>query len=273
MKGWIKLHRRLRKSRIWQCTNDAQKVFAINVLLIARHEKGVQHCKRCATEISVPPGGLVCSYSDLSKEFSINRPHARRHIKRLIELDFLSYTTHHCHSMLVIKNYDKYQELKKLSHSGTHLAHTVAHTADISTVDSSLYIQEVKNNIVANQGKSDKKNSIAKGIALRWMEHLPYYQSKQDDKFKHLDSWVKQLELLHRDGKSWSDITKLIGLIIKDRGGPGKWNGWYRNCQSPRKLRQKTRDNPEWIYFDYIWDKLVTEDKSVKPLKVANPDE
>lgn len=75
-----------------------------------------------------------------------------------------------------------------------------------------------------------------------------------------IPGWLKNLRLLHdTDGHPWEDITLLVRWVIQDtpeKYDTPNWNGWFLNCKSPAKLREKCKKADGEPYFDVIWRRM-----------------
>lgn len=108
--GWIKLSRSLLTSRTYNSLKAEHRVAMLTILLSCNYDTseiitGGEH-------ITVGPGQVFLSASKLAELCScqkITRAVAASSLRRLKELDFLSWESHKTGYLITITNWDKYQ--------------------------------------------------------------------------------------------------------------------------------------------------------------------
>lgn len=108
MSGWIKLHRKLLKSRAW-CGADAEgKVILITLLLTACHS--VTHWQITTDKNAVlNPGELFISYRRFAKSCGVSLKKLTSEFNRLAVVGFLECRSKREGTIVNIKNWECYQ--------------------------------------------------------------------------------------------------------------------------------------------------------------------
>ena len=108
MSGWIKLHRKLLKSRAW-CGADAEgKVILITLLLTACHS--VTHWQVTTDKNAVlNPGELFISYRRFAKSCGVSLKKLTSEFNRLAVVGFLECRSKREGTIVRIKNWECYQ--------------------------------------------------------------------------------------------------------------------------------------------------------------------
>ena len=108
MSGWIKLHRKLLKSRAW-CGADAEgKVILITLLLTACHS--VTHWQITTDKNAVlNPGELFISYRRFAKSCGVSLKKLTSEFNRLAVVGFLECRSKREGTIVRIKNWECYQ--------------------------------------------------------------------------------------------------------------------------------------------------------------------
>lgn len=109
MDGWIKLHRKLLKSRAW-CGADAEgKVILLTLLLSACHTNTVWKIKRAGTDTVLAPGEMFISFRAFAKKCGVSFNKINFEFKRLKNICFLNCKSSNSGTLVQILNWDKYQ--------------------------------------------------------------------------------------------------------------------------------------------------------------------
>lgn len=109
MDGWIKLHRKILKSRAWCGTDAAGKVILLTLLLNTSHANTVWRVKRSGADTVLAPGELFISYRAFAKSCGVSFNKVVSEFKRLRSIGFLSCRSSSAGTIVSIVNWDKYQ--------------------------------------------------------------------------------------------------------------------------------------------------------------------
>ena len=108
MSGWIKLHRKLLKSRAW-CGADAEgKVILITLLLTACHS-ATRWQITAGRDIVLDPGELFISYRSFAKSCGVSVKKLTNEFYRLAVVGFLECKGKREGTIVHIKNWEHYQ--------------------------------------------------------------------------------------------------------------------------------------------------------------------
>jgi hypothetical protein len=109
-------------------------------------------------------------------------------------------------------------------------------------------------------GAKSARQTTQGQICIRWMTDLGFNEKQIDDQ---LEEWIAAIDKLNTsDGLGWDEIGRLIDYIIGDTGN-GKWCGWRAACQTPDKLRMKSRDSRKY------WQVIKAQMESTPTRKAA----
>jgi len=110
MADWIKLHRALLADGLWQMLSQNQPKAFIGLLLSVNWQAAEFGCRNCHQTIRVPAGGTAKSIATLANESGVSHGCMKRLLGLLERKGFIiSRSRPRCHSLHVIKNWDKYQ--------------------------------------------------------------------------------------------------------------------------------------------------------------------
>lgn len=121
MDGWIKLHRKLLKSKTWREADADGKVILLTLLLRACHT--VTEWKLPGKKVAVlKPGELFISYRNFAVSCGVTVKKLRNEIDRLKDLGFLAVTCKKQGTVASICNWNIYQDegTPKGTRKGTH---------------------------------------------------------------------------------------------------------------------------------------------------------
>lgn len=108
MSGWIKLHRKLLKSRVWYGADAEGKVILITLLLSACHS--VTHWQVTPQKSAVlNPGELFISYRRFAKSCGVSLKKLTSEFNRLAVVGFLECRSKREGTIVHIKNWEYYQ--------------------------------------------------------------------------------------------------------------------------------------------------------------------
>ena len=105
--GFIKMHRKVLESPIWQNINDWR--LASTILLYANWKEN-RVLTRNAGVIVVPRGGMLTCLDSLAQKSGLSRMATRTSLAHLEKLDFLTRTITHHFTVIKVNNYSKYQD-------------------------------------------------------------------------------------------------------------------------------------------------------------------
>ena len=153
-KGWICIHRCIRRHWIWQDANRFK--WWVDLLLRANHEDkkvlidgSLKLCKR---------GDFITSLSKLATEWKVNRDTVRRFLDLLESDNMIARVSTHKMTQITICNYDSYQDKPTTD--------TTTDSATDTTTDRQLTQQQADtNNNYNNDNNVNKEtNNIDRGV-------------------------------------------------------------------------------------------------------------
>lgn len=161
MSGWIKLHRKLLKSRAW-CGADAEgKVILITLLLTACHSV-TQWQVTTGKNAVLNPGELFISYRRFAKSCGVSLKKLTSEFNRLAVVGFLECKSKREGTIVHIKNWERYQLAD--THLDTLLGTTLDTPADADTARTSnenISVDETpKGTVLATPLATHNKNYI-----------------------------------------------------------------------------------------------------------------
>lgn len=192
--GWIKLHRKIRISPVWDGATPSQKLTAISCLLMANRDSKTIHVG--GERIELQPGEFWTSQEALMKETGLNRQQIRGAIHVLSKLDFLTITTTKRGTLIKIVNWKSYQASVNDSNQDDNLSATKRQPSD-------NHEQEVKK-LESSNILLDKTNN-----------NLPSPPRKARGSVKSKDTKPKQ-----NVWGIWVDANRELGRVDPVRVGP-----------------------------------------------------
>jgi len=149
MAGWIKLHRKLQRSKVWTSEPFSRGQAWVDLLLSANHSEGVIFVR--GVPVIIQRGQVGTSEVALAARWSWSRGKVRRFLKWLKTEQQIEHQTTNVTSVLTITNYDE--------HQGDDTADgTASSTADGQQTDSRRYWNKKEEN-EKNEKKGKKKRA------------------------------------------------------------------------------------------------------------------
>ena len=113
MSGWIKLHRKLLKSDMYESLNSAQRDVMVQLLLMANHEEKKWEWNGQVFECH--PGQFVTSLESIKKRCAknVSLKNIRTALLKLEKWEFLANESAKTGRLITIVNWDRYQSDEK----------------------------------------------------------------------------------------------------------------------------------------------------------------
>ena len=250
--GWIKIHRKLQRSPMYQNLNSKQRDVMMQVLMMASHEETEWEWQGEVCKIQ--PGQFVTSLDSIRQACGkdVKVQSVRTALLKLEKWHFLTNeATKHGRLITVVKwgDYqgDEVNTNKEINKEPTKLQQ--------SSNKELTSIKNVKNNkrrIINNSSpvKSENFTDNARDLSNYFSKTLPnknLIPKTQAQKAK----WLKCFDDCHRlDGYSYDQIRQIVEYFRND-----EW--WRSKFLSPLKLRKTNRDGVK--YIDLFWTALSEE--------------
>jgi len=237
MEGWIKLHRKILKTNIWQDKNLARVFFYC--LLRANHEE--KNVFFNSQVIQLQPGQFITSIKKMSKEIGLSTQKIRNKLINNQKSQKITIKTTNRYTLISVVNWTKYQNDNKQNNK-----QKLAKTTSVSTTDKNI--------------RNNKKENIKE---KRKYKIENYLNSLQLSKFKNKESWLKYKLTSPSNferilvcfyifqGFSFDNNFELVGLLQKDirnytryllvisKQNDDKWLKIMRNLKKNNRLSIK----------------------------------
>lgn len=281
-KGWIKLHRQIKNSWVWEmCKNDpfSKREAWIDLLLEAAHKDnefmiGGQWftCKR---------GQQFRSLQTLAKEWNWSKSKVRRFLKTLqdgnkIETVSVSKTT-----QITICNYDIYNEernadetqvKRKRNASETHLAPN-KNVENANNENNEKKTSSTKSNSAANAQKGKAKYPKVTDEHLQLAQELydrlvEMYDDEAPLRRTNIRAWANDIRLLLEESKETPEsVSKFIKFLHTDKGKVASF--WKTNILSGKKIRERIAE----VRLKAREEKRIEADQQQRNKYAHTPDE
>ncbi len=217
--GWIKLHRQLLESRVFQ--NEGLLKIWIWCLLRANHRKTWVSIRtgNGYTEIELQPGQFLFGRGSASAQTRMNPTTVWKRMQKLKSTGNLNIESNSKCSIITIVNWNSYQNDQEKSDSES-----------INQVTAKEQPGDTDKN-----DKNVKKLFSSDSIEIRLADLLlkEIKKRKPDFKTPNIHGWAKSIDLMIRlDGRKPSDIERVISWCQSD-------SFWQGNVLSTVKLRDK----------------------------------
>lgn len=147
MRGWIKLHRKMLESPVWQNSTPAHKAVVITILMQANHDQQKWYDQDKACEMVLKPGQFTTSIRKLAGQAEVSVGAARNALERLCAQDFIQVDAHNRFTLITVCNWSYYQ-----SQTANNTTHNTEHEREANERSTrEAHKQEVKN--VKNERK------------------------------------------------------------------------------------------------------------------------
>ena len=232
MKGWIKLHREIYDSDIW---NDPA-TFRLFLLLIGKacHKDGVK-----VNGIELQQGQYIRSYRMLAKDLEYKEGRGfkqyslstiKRSVTKLLDSERVAVDETEHGTLFTILNYAKYQDLEGGEEETPNATQNVKRTLKERQQNNNKNAEELKNakEIKTKRYKFDEiQMKLAK---LLWKKVQINDPSMKEP---NLDAWANTMRLMmEQDEREGKEIQEVILWSTKH-------DFWYRNILSAEKLRKQ----------------------------------
>ena len=249
-RGYIKLFRKLKGSSIWMLEPTTFKA-AIYLLLEANYEPKTEFIHNVGRNVEIKRGELITSYDSIASACGHRGKHnkirpltirqARTTVDKLKSINFVTkVATERC-LHLRIENFDAYQSWPvNATEETTDKMSDPRQTPDRE--------QELKNTLPSKSGEERPPEwaiEIAEEfkVQLEGNGNLPTRLAKD-----HIKRWAWVLEKCHRIDKRSIDEIRAVALYPqRDPRG-----FWQKNFRSLRKLRDRSRSDPDLTYYDNL---------------------
>lgn len=237
MQGWIKLHRKILNSPLYQQLNSKQRDVMITLLLLASHE--TNEWEFGGQIYKVEPGQLVTSLESLKRYCAsdVSIQNIRTTLLKLERHNFLTNKSTNRNRLITIVNWANYQSVDEELTSKLN-SNQQTTNKQLTTIKKERR-KEVNNNISSSRNKpkvysEDDKyyrmavyfhNRVKEVAALNNKEHLVRDANLQ----RWADEFRKIVELDKRDTK---ELKQIIDWATSDPF-------WQTNILSPSKLRKQ----------------------------------
>lgn len=219
MDGWIKLHRKLLKSKTWREADADGKVILLTLLLRACHT--VTEWKLPGKKVAVlKPGELFISYRNFAVSCGVTVKKLRNEIERLKALDFLTVTCKKEGTVARINNWQVYQcegtqkGTPLGTQKGTHNKNYILLKNKLNKTDSKL-LSEVKTSEEFNAAVEEFAKAFPANrdnLKAECLDVLAAYavQTKPDWLLKA----VKELQAIDKIRKVRYPASYLFGILV-----------------------------------------------------------
>lgn len=231
--GWIKLHRRVKKSWLWLEEREFSRFEAwIDLLLRANWERTEGSYR--GNPYRVERGELVTSFEQLAEDWSWSRGKVRRFIERLVDENTINAKTDTLGLWITICNYDKYQQTEEddghpadTPRTGGGQLADIPRTSDGQPADTQKEIKQIKEikedkeiaherapcvfltdsdfEKLQNKLKSEKEIKYWLGVVSTYACQNPVgFKKKYKDHYRLILNWrVRKME----EGKVWNEAA------------------------------------------------------------------
>ena len=105
--GWVKLHRSILESAVWQCSTPGQKCVLMAIMLMANSKPNKWVWDGNVYELKA--GQFITSRASLAQKAQVSEQTVRASLKKLIELDFITSESTNRGTLITIVNWGLYQ--------------------------------------------------------------------------------------------------------------------------------------------------------------------
>lgn len=254
--GWIKLHRKLLKSDMYQHLNSKQRDVMLVCLLLASHKEN--YWEYDGEIYSVKIGEFVTSYSSLQKNCGkdITIRNLRTAIEKLEKWNFLTKKATRSGLLISIVNFTYYQNYEGVGDMVTDKELTKNRQRtdkELTTIKNDKNVKNDKNNIaqlnaaqVYLNENSEEEPKMKKEVEERYIEFANnfynyLFTNYPDKKFNLTDKVIKDgakaIRILNKtDNYDLNTITAVLKYGLKD-------DFWYKQINSLSALTKKSKSN------------------------------
>lgn len=169
--SWIKLYRKLLDDSLWKISTPEQKVLMITILLMVNHKEKEWTWE--GKKFKVPVGGMLTSLKKIGKNAGkkISIEKIRVFIKKFQKYGFLTNTSTKTGRLIVVLNFDKYQNKIPKRLTNTY--------------------QSYNNHITSNNNDKNDKNN-------KYIHILDLWNSKKIIIHKPLEPIINQIKIAYK---------------------------------------------------------------------------
>lgn len=239
MKGWIKLHRRLVSSDIFQ-NEKLLKVF-IYCLLKATHKE--QSILVGLQTVDLKQGQFVFGRSRAASELNMKESTVWKYIKFLEKVKSISLKSNNKFTIITVENWADYQSLDddEEQQSNNKVTSKKQQNNTNKNVKNDKNDKEEKNKKNNSRKQVFDESSIHYQLSLRLFEKIK--ENNPDHKEPNLQTWAEHIRLMmEQDNRTEEQIKYLIDWSQNNLF-------WRTNILSTKKLREQ-------------YDRLVAEIKA-----------
>ena len=253
--GWIKIHRKIKKSSMYKSFNSKQRDVMMQVLLKASYKEIEWEWE--GEMYKLKPGQLITSLESIRKECAndVKIQSVRTALLKMEKWQFLTNESTKRGRLITIVKWEDYQgddddTNKVINKQLTNSQQTT--NKQLTTIKN---IKEGKEREESNiSEKITNFSAESRNLANKFSKTLTNKKLIPDTESKK-EKWLKCFDDCHRiDGYSYEQIGKIIERFRND-----EW--WRPIFLSPLKLRKRNREGVK--YIDLFWSKIAEEDEGL----------
>jgi len=226
MEGWIKLHRKLLKSDMYQALNAGQRDVLIMCLLLANHEENEWEFE--GRIYKAEPGQFITSLASLKKHCAkdVSTRNIRTALQKLEKWQFLTNKSTKTGRLITILNWDTYQSVNN---------ETDKDTDKQVTKHRQRGDKEVTTNKNDKEGIKNDREYIREDFLLIFNRWLKYKKDKKQS-YKNEDSIKAAYNKLYK----LADGDPELADKIVEQSLANNWNGLFELKDENKKPKKFT---------------------------------